>query len=303
MNKFTDIEAFVAVVESNTFSAAGERLGITKSVVSRRISQLEKRLQTRLLNRTTRKLSLTDSGRHFYQRCLQILADLEDAEQSITTENTQLRGQIKLAAPLSFGLKHLNKAINEFLQLHPAIEISLDFNDRNINLVEEGFDMAVRIGNLEDSSLIAKKIGISRSLTCASDAYLQEHGEPSHPDDLSHHIGLQYSNISYKQGWSYLTDSNKSLQGQPHIRVRANNGDALAETAMAGLGLVSSPTFILGDYVRSGKLQQVLKNFKRPETGIYALFPPGRLLPQRVRVLADFLAEQFGDKPYWDEGL
>ncbi len=163
MDKFADLEAFTAVVESGTFSAAGERLGIAKSVVSRRISQLESRLGSRLMNRTTRRLALTDAGRSFYQRgATQILADLDDAEQSVTQETTELRGSLKLAAPLSFGLLHLTRAITDFLNEHPAIELNLDLNDRNINLVEDGFDMAVRIGELKDSTLVARHLGISQ---------------------------------------------------------------------------------------------------------------------------------------------
>ncbi len=183
MGKFADLEALVAVVEAGTFNAAGERLGVAKSMVSRRISQMESRLGSRLLHRTTRRLTLTDAGRNFYQRALQILAELDEAEQSVAAETTELRGAIKLAAPLTFGLKHLSGAITDFLDTHPAIELNLDLNDRNINLVEEGFDLAVRIGELQDSTLVARRLGISRAVTCASRAYLDRHGEPAHPDE------------------------------------------------------------------------------------------------------------------------
>ena len=210
MDKFADLEAFTAVVEAGTFSAAGERLGIAKSVVSRRISQLENRLGSRLLNRTTRRLSLTDAGKNFYQRAVQILADLGDAEQSVTTETTELRGSMKLAAPLSFGLGHLSGAIADFLAEHPAIELNLDLNDRSINLVEDGFDMAVRIGELQDSTLVAKRLGTIRNVACASEGYLEQHGRPAHPDELQRHIGLQYSNISYKQQWRFIDPQGKT---------------------------------------------------------------------------------------------
>ncbi len=303
MDKFADLEAFTAVVESGTFSAAGERLGIAKSVVSRRISLLEGRLGSRLMNRTTRRLALTDAGRHFYQRAVQILADLDDAEQSITQETAELRGSIKLAAPLSFGLLHLSKAIADFLGEHPAIELNLDLNDRNINLVEDGFDMAVRIGELKDSTLVARRLGTVRHVNCASPAYLQQHGEPAHPDELHQHIGLQYSNVTYKQQWCYVTPEGKTVYGQPQIRIRSNNGDALAAAAVAGLGIVGGPTFILGRYIKEDSLKVLLKDYRRPASGIHAVYPPGRLIPKRVRVLSDFLASRFGDQPYWDEGL
>jgi len=303
MDRFADIEAFTAVVDTGTFSAAGERLGIAKSVVSRRISQLEKRLGSRLLHRTTRRLSLTDTGRNFYQRAVQILADLEDAEQSVAEETFELRGSIKLAAPLSFGLAHLSGAITDFLNNHPAIGLNLDLNDRNINLVEEGFDMAVRIGELQDSSLVARRLGTARNITCASRDYLERHGEPESPEQLHQHIGLQYSNISYRQQWCYVAPTGKTLYAQPQIRIRANNGEALAAAAIADLGITTGPSFILGRHIKDGNLVPILDAYQRPSVGIYAVYPPGRLLPRRVQALSDFLAERFGDRPYWDDGL
>jgi len=303
MDKFADMKAFTAVVDAGSFSMAGERLGIAKSVVSRRISQLERRLGSRLLHRTTRRLALTDTGKNFYQRAVQILADLDDAEQSVTEETIELRGTLKLAAPLSFGLTHLSDAITDFLNEHPAIELNLDLNDRNINLVEEGFDMAVRIGELQDSTLVARRLGTVRIMTCASRAYLERHGEPAHPDELRQHIGLQYSNISYKQQWCYQTPAGKTIHAQPQIRIRANNGNALAAAASAGLGITRIPTFILGSYVKQGSLVTILNEYQGAAVGIYAVYPPGRLMPRRIQVFSDFLAGLYGDHPCWDDGL
>jgi DNA-binding transcriptional LysR family regulator len=303
MDKFAEIEALAAVVEAGTFSAAGERLGVAKSVVSRRISQLEQRLGSRLLHRTTRRLALTDAGKNLYQRAVQILADLDDAEQGVTEETTELRGVLKLAAPLSFGVAHLVDAITDFLGEHPAMELNLDLNDRNINLVEEGFDMAVRIGELQDSTLVARRLGTIRNVTCASRAYLERYGEPAHPDELQQHIGLQYSNISYKQQWCYETPEGRMVHAQPQIRIRANNGETLAVVACAGLGITTGPTFILGSYLKKNKLVTILNEYRRPPAGIYAVYPPGRLVPRRIQVFSDFLAGRFGDHPYWDEGL
>ena len=303
MNKFTDLEALVAVIEAGTFSAAGERLGVAKSVVSRRVSQLEKRLGSLLLHRTTRRLSLTDAGKNFYHRAVQILADIDEAEQSVASETAELRGAIKLAAPLSFGLNHLSDAITDFLKEHPAIELNLDLNDRNVNLVEEGFDMAVRIGALQDSTMVARRIGRSHAVICASQRYLKRYGEPTHPDQLNQHIGLQYSNISYKQQWQFQTKVGKVIFGQPQIRIRANNGEALAAAAIAGLGITSGPTFILGSAIKKGKLVPILNEYRSPSVGIYAVYPPGRLLPARIKTLSDYLADRFGDDPYWDQDL
>ena len=303
MNKFADIEAFTAVVEAGTFSAAGERLGVAKSVVSRRISQLERRLGSRLLHRTTRRLALTDTGRNFYQRAVQILADLDDAEQSVTEETLELRGSLKLAAPLSFGLTHMSGAIAEFLKEHPAIELNLDLNDRNINLVEEGFDMAVRIGNLEDSTLVSRRLGTAQNITCASQCYLDRHGEPTHPDELHQHVGLQYSNIPFKQQWRYVNQDGKTIYAQPQIRIRSNNGESLASAAIAGLGITTGPTFIMGKYIKEGSLVSILNEYQRPSVGIHAVYPPGRLVPRRIQVFSDFLAGLYGDRPYWDDYL
>jgi DNA-binding transcriptional LysR family regulator len=302
MDKFADIEALTAVVEAGTFSAAGERLGVAKSVVSRRISQLERRLGSKLLHRTTRRLALTDTGRNFYQRAVQILADLDDAEQSVTEETLGLRGSLKLAAPLTFGLMHMSDAIADFLKEHPAIELNLDLNDRNINLVEEGFDMAVRIGKLEDSTLVSKRLGTSHNITCASQSYLNIHGVPTHPDDLQQHIGLQYSNIPYKLQWRYETSEGKTIYAKPQIRVRVNNGESLAAAASAGLGITTGPSFILGKFIKDGSLVSILNDYQRPSVGIYAVYPPGRLIPKRIQIFSDFLAERYGEHPYWDDG-
>jgi DNA-binding transcriptional LysR family regulator len=214
-----------------------------------------------------------------------------------------LRGALKVAAPLSFGLAHLSSALTDFLDRHPAIKLNLDLNDRNINLVEEGFDLAVRIGELEDSTLVARRLGTSRMVTCASRAYLDRHGEPLHPDDLQRHTGLQYSNIGYKQHWQFVTRDGKTLQAQPQIRMRANNGEALACAAAAGLGITTGPTFILGRYLTEGKLQRILMDYRRPSLGIFAITPPGRLVPQRVQRFIEFLSSRFGDQPYWDKDL
>lgn len=303
MNKLAELEAFTAVVEANSFSAAGERLGMAKSVVSRRVSQLEERLGVRLLHRTTRRLTLTEEGRHFYQRAVQILADLDDAEQSVAAEAGELRGALKLAAPLSFGLLHMSTAIADFLLRHPALELNLDLNDRTINLVEEGFDMAVRIGDLDDSTLVARRLGTVRHVTCASPAYLAAHGRPAHPRELQHHVGLQYGNISYRRQWRYRSPGGETLYGQPQIRVRSNNGEALAAAACAGLGITTGPTFILAPHLRSGALVRILDDYTTPADGIHAVYPPGRLVPRRTRTFSDFLARRFGDTPYWDAGI
>jgi DNA-binding transcriptional LysR family regulator len=300
MDKLANIEALVAVVEAGSFSKAAERLNIAKSVVSRRVSKLEAEFGVQLLQRTTRTLSLTDQGRQFYERAVHILADLEEAEQSIVDASAELRGSLKLAAPLSFGLHHLTTAITEFMQEHAGVELQLDLNDREINLVEEGFDMAVRIGELRDSTMLARRLGSARLVTCASPGYLAQYGTPRHPAELEKHIGLHYSNTPLKQAWQFACGGRAPLVAIPGIRMRANNGDALATAAVAGLGIMNTPTFIVADLIAQGELVPILNDYRRPALGIYAVYPPGRLIPRRIQALADFLADRFGDRPYWD---
>ena len=303
MDKFANLEALVAVVESGSFSKAAERLDVTKSVVSRRISLLEQQLGVHLLRRTTRSLSLTGPGQEFYGRAVRILAELGEAEQSVADASLELRGRLRIAAPLSFGLLHLSGALNDFLYEHAGIELDLDLNDREVNLVEEGFDMAVRIGNLRDSTLVARRLGTVRFVTCASPEYLARQGVPSHPDELTGHAGLHYANITPTEAWQFIGIAGEPVVAVPGICMRANNGDVLASAAAAGLGIVNTPTFIVSDLIARGRLVPILPEHQRPPIGIHAVFPPGRLIARRVRVFADYLAERFGDLPYWDREL
>jgi len=303
MDRFANIGALVAVVEAGSFSKAAERLGIAKSVVSRRVRLLEQQLGVQLLQRTTRTLSLTGPGQQFYQHAVRILAELDEAEQAIVDASAALRGPIRLAAPLSFGLHHLNQALNDFLVKHPAIEPDLDLSDREVNLVEEGFDMAVRIGELRDSTLLSRRLGTARFVTCASPDYLARHGNPRHPRELAEHTGLHYSNVPLKRAWRFSVGARDTISVVPRICMRANNGDVLARAALAGLGIITSPTFIVSDLIAGGGLQTILDDFPRPAVGIYAVYPPGRLMPRRVQAFADFLATRFGDLPAWDRTL
>jgi len=303
MGKFANLEALVAVVEAGSFSKAAERLDITKSVVSRRISLLEQQLGAHLLRRTTRSLSLTGPGQAFYGRAVRILAELDEAEQSVADASVELRGRLRIAAPLSFGLHHLSGALNDFMHEHTGIELDIDLNDREVNLVEEGFDMAVRVGNLRDSTLVARRLGTVRFVTCASPAYLARHGVPSRPDELTDHAGLHYANITPTEAWQFVGSDGEPVVAIPGICMRANNGDVLASAAAAGLGIVNAPTFIVGDLIARGRLVPILPEHQRPSIGMHAVFPPGRLIARRVRVFADYLAERFGDLPYWDHAL
>jgi len=303
MDRLTDIESFVAVVEAGSFSAAAERLGAAKSAVSRRVSALEARLGVKLLNRTTRTLNLTDNGRAYFERAGRILADLAEAEQSVSDADCALRGRIRLAAPLSFGLQHLAPAINAFAAQHPEVQIDLDLNDRQVSLVEEGFDMAVRIGRLADSSLIARRLCLIRRAAVASPDYLARRGTPERPEDLVNHDGLRYTNIPRQHFWQFTATGGREFSPEVPDRLTANNGALLTEAAVDGLGVTVQPSFIVHRELADGRLRTILDTWPIPSEAMYAVFPPGRYQSRRVRELADFLAGRFGGAPYWDRQL
>ena len=295
MNKFEELEAFVAVVDRHSFSAAADRLGVAKSILSRRVSDLEKRLGVQLMQRTTRKLSLTDTGRHFYQRAVNLLSDLNDAEEMVSDAHSSLSGKIKLAAPLGIGIGQLSRPIAEFMTLHPDIEIEVELDDRNVDLVAEGFDLSVRVGQLQDSSLIARKLTAVNFATCASPEYLQEYGEPKHPSELTAHQVVHYNNVAVGDQWFYFQDG-KRVTPRVKYRLSANNGELLAEIASHGLAICAGPLFYMQGYIKSGKLVPILIDFPRDAAGMYAVYPPGRLVSRRVKMLSDYLLESFRNR-------
>lgn len=300
--RYEQLKAFIEVVEQRGFTAAADRLDVDRSVVSRRLRELEKRLGVRLLNRTTRQISLTSAGEQLYQASSGLLLNLDEAEQQIAEQQVTLTGRLKIAAPLSFGYRHLSQVISDFAQAHPEIELELDLNDREVDLVAEGYDMAIRVGPLKDSSLVARDLGAVRIATVASPAYLGQNGTPEHPSELVDHDGLFYTNITAASGWSYWIDG--QLQAfVPRVRLRANNGDLLARAAMNGLGLYQCPTFLVNDHLFNGQLKKILQPYSTKQTRISALFPPGRMIPRRARALADYLQQQIGDNPPWDQML
>jgi len=303
MNKFEDLQAFVKVAEAGGISRAAERLHMTKSAVSRRISELELRLGVQLLHRTTRRISLTETGQNFYQSALRILSDLEEAELAVSQQHGSLAGQLKVAAPLTFGLRHLGPAINDFLLLHPKIHLDLDLNDRQVNILEEGFDVVVRIAKLSDSSFIARRLAPIHFAVCASPSYLAKHGKPDTPTDLLQHQCLVYSNSASPELWHYRDQQNQSQHVKVKTVLKANNGDFLKDAAVNGEGIVCLPTFIVNDAIVQNQLQRILTDYDWPSSNAYAIYPPTRHLSQRVRTFVDFLAERFKGSPYWDTCL
>jgi len=302
VGQLEDISIFIRVVDAGGISRAAEQLGIAKSAVSRRLVDLETRLGVRLLNRTTRTSSLTEAGRGFYERSIKIVDDIAELNALAKDSNTHLEGTINLAAPLSFGLSHLAPAIDDFLTLHPELTININFSGRQINLIEEGLDIAVRIADLKDSSLIARKLSPIRTQLCASPDYLKKHGTPKSVNDLKHHQLLQY-NLSSTSTWK-LTDK----LGEQHFinvkaKVTANNGDFLKDMAIAGHGIIMMPTFISWKAIANGELIPILSDYITPQLNAYAVYPQTRYLSQRTRVFIDFLVERFGENPYWDKNI
>ncbi|MCP5244796.1 MAG: LysR family transcriptional regulator [Burkholderiales bacterium] len=302
MGQLEDMQVFIRVVDAGGISRAAEQLGLAKSAVSRKLVDLETRLGVRLLNRTTRTSSLTDAGRSFYERSIKIVDDVAELNTLTKASNTALEGTINLAAPLSFGLSHLAPAIDLFMKQHPELIININFSDRQVDLVEEGMDLAVRIAELKDSSLIARKLSPIRTVLCASPDYLQEHGTPTTLDALKQHQLLHY-NLSSTSSWKLI-----DKQGKQHVipvsaKIIANNGDFLKDMAVAGHGIIMMPTFIVWKAITEGKLVPVLPEYKPPQLNAYAVYPQKRYLSHRTKILIDFLVKRFGDNPYWDEAI
>jgi DNA-binding transcriptional LysR family regulator len=300
MDKFEDLQAFVAVVEAGSFTAAAERLGSAKSAVSRRVSALEERLGVQLLRRTTRVLNLTETGQSFYDHGARILADLDEAEAAVQHEHGELRGTLRVALPLSFGVRHMCKPIATFIKMHPKLHFDLDLNDRRIDLIEEGMDLALRIGHLKDSSLIARRLFDARTVIAASPHYVKTHGAPQTPEDLVDHDCLVYSNLADPGRWSWKDEKGKERVVKVNTVLRASSGDFLANAAAHGLGIVIQPTFLAAEAIRRGNLVPILTDYKWPVTPAFAVYPPTRHLSYRVRAFIDFLVERFSGTPQWD---
>lgn len=303
MARLEDMETFVRVVEAGSISGAAERMGIAKSAVSRRLSDLESRLGVQLFRRTTRRLDLTDSGRGFYERCLTILSDVAEAEDAVSQAHGMLRGRLRVAVPLSFGLLHLGPAICAFMQAHPEVEFDLDMNDRQVDLLAEGLDLAVRIADLEDSTLIARQLAPIHTVVCASPDYLARHGMPQTPEQLAEHNCLVYSNNPEPTLWRYHDPQGKAMSVRVRACLQASNGDFLHQAAIAGQGICLEPTFIVHKSIEQARLIPILTEYVWPSVNAYAVYPQTRHLSRRVRVFVDFLAERFAGTPYWDAHL
>lgn len=300
MRQIEEMRNFVRVVEAGSISKAAEQLGIAKSGVSRRLVELEARLGVRLLNRTTRRSSLTEAGQAYYQGAVKLLMDISELDAATADTDATLEGVLRLAVPLSFGLCHLSPAIDEFLRMHPGLTINIDFSDRQIDLVEQGADLAIRIADMRDSSLQARRICPIRMLLCASPDYLEQHRTPATPGELKEHRILQYDSGS--GGALKLEDR----RGGEHVvstrpQIVANNGDFLRDMAMAGHGIILIPSFIAWQAIAAGDLVSIMPDYCPSQRSAFAVYPQTRYLPRRARLFIDFLVERFGENPYWDQ--
>ena len=299
MDPLSNLSVFVRIAETGSLSAAAGVLDISKSAVSKKLAALEERLGARLINRTTRRLSLTEVGAAFLERAQRIVTELEEAEAAVSRLTAEPRGTLRVNAPMSFGILHLAPALAGFMTRYPELSVALDLNDRRVDLVEEGYDVAIRIAELADSSLIARKLAPTRRIVCASPDYWARHGKPAHPRDLAAHNCLIYTYLAGGSEWPFR-DAGGSFAVPVEGTLKANNGDALREAARAGLGVYLAPAFLVGDDVRAGWLETALEAFEDAALSIYAVYPHRRHLSAKVRAFIDYLAAYFGPAPSWD---
>ena len=300
MDKLTSMKVFEKVAKHNSFSAAAENIGLSKAMVSKHIASLENSLDVLLLNRTTRRLSLTESGAAYLERVKLILADIEETELAVSTLSSEPRGTLKLTSPTSFGAFHLARAIGGYKQIYPDVHIEMILTERLHDMVEDGIDLAIHVGHLEDSSLIAKRLASARMVTCGSSAYFEKNGIPKTPEDLADHNCLIYSPRIPTNEWSFQRD-NKQFNVRVSGDIRSNIGDALRVAAMQDSGLIQLPTYMTGLDIKAGRLQVVLEDYEPPESPINALYLHRKHLSAKVRTFVDYLYEILHPVAYWDE--
>lgn len=292
MDNLSAMGIFVKVVNEGSFSAAARAASLTPSAVSKQVGRLEDRLGARLFNRTTRHLSLTEVGKGFYERCCQILVDVEEAEDAVANLHAAPRGTLKINVPVAFGRLWITGLIPEFMTLYPEIKLDLNLQDRFVDLLSEGYDLAVRIGDLEDSSLIARKLAANRRVVCASPEYLKNHGAPKHPKDLESHDCLIYASRAFRNDWRFEGPDGEELV---HVSgaVETNNPEVIMDLTCKNMGISLLPLWLVGPAIRKAHIVEVLPDYHVPDSAIYAIYPPGRHLSPKVRVFVDFMVEKF----------
>ena len=299
-SSFQQMAIFARVVGAGSLSSAARELGLSPALVSRKLAALEARLGVRLVNRTTRSLHLTDEGASYYEACSRLLAEIDEADAAVAVGRVEPQGALRVALPASFGHLHVAPRIPEFARRHPKVRLSLSLSDRSVNVIEEGFDIAVRIAELEDSSLAARRLAPNRRVVCASPKYLERHGIPELPEDLARHNVLTISN-DFAMTWDF-----KDPRGKPGtVRVAGqyacDNWEVLREWALAGLGIALKSTWDVYRHLQDGSLVELFPGYAfHSDVAIYAVYPHRRHLPAKTRVFIEFLAGLFGPEPYWD---
>jgi DNA-binding transcriptional LysR family regulator len=299
MDKLEAMNAFVKVVASGSYAEAARRLGVTRSAVSKAVMELEQQLGARLLDRTTRHVAPTEAGLAYYERCIAILAQVDETEAQISRLHDEPKGVLKINAPMSFGTLYLGDAVADFMIRYSDLKVELTLTDRFIDPLEEGVDVTVRIGTLVDSSLIARRISPARVVLVASPDYLKKHGTPQSPADLANHRCLSYGHTTSMQRW-HLTEKGKPISVAIGACLSSNNGDALRDATVKGIGIAQLPTFIAGKDIAEKRLQIILPENQPDDLTIHALYAPNRYLAAKTRVFIDFLVDRFGNTPSWD---
>ncbi len=299
MDKLDAMNAFAKVVAAGSYAEAARRLGLTRSAVSKAVMELEQLMGARLLDRTTRRVTATEAGLAYYERCVSILAEVEETEIQISRLHDEPKGVLKINAPMSFGILYLGAAVADFMVRHADLRIELTLNDRFIDPLEEGVDVTVRIGVLADSSLIARRLAPARRVLVASPDYIARHGAPAAPAALIHHRCLNYGHMAATQRWQ-LVQGSETITVPIEAALCSNNGEVLRAGALAGNGITNLPTFLVGPDIEAGRLQVLLPQTPPTALAIYALYAPNRYLAAKTRVFIDFLVERFGEAPSWD---
>jgi DNA-binding transcriptional LysR family regulator len=304
MKNLTDIAVFVRVVKAGSFTAAAEELGLSRSVISKYITRLEQRFAVRLLNRTTRRLSLTEAGNRFFEQSQAALTQLEDAEGEILAMQGEPSGLLRISAPSSFGVLHLASLLPQFQQDNPGLKIDLSIEDKQIDLVDAGIDLAIRIADLPDSSLVARRIAICNYVVCASPNYLAKNGTPGTPEDLAQHNCLSFQFWDTPNHWHFLGEDDRFRSVKIHGEVVSNNSLALRQILLSGGGITMTPTFLVGDDIANGRLIPVLGKYQCKSISIYAVYPHRKYLTAKVRAFINFLSDHIQpDTPYWDKAI
>ena len=302
MDRLAGIPAFEGVVAAGSFAGAARALGLSVAAVSKQVRALEDRLGVRLLQRTTRQVRLTEAGLRFHERCQRILADLEDAEREVAERQATARGRVRVSAPMSFGQRHIGPVVSAFLGSHPDVAIDLVLDDRFVDLLAEGFDVAVRIAELRDSSLVARRLCASRRVLCAAPDYLAQHGTPTSPDDLAAHRCIGYAYMASGCDWPFRTPGGRRLV-RVHGPVMSNNGDVLRVLALDGCGIALLPTFLVADDLREGRLREVLPDQLDGDPAVWVVQPTRRHVPLAVRAFVELLVARFAGVAPWDRAL